>query len=160
MAATWTIPKREVRAEVLLPGSAPVPLRIFLNENARTHSGFERPSDLLNGPIAFLPALDSGGNLVLLNRDGLLMVSVEACHELTADAPGLMELAAPETTRALVDVHLEDGSCLRGLVTYLLPAAQRRLQDFMNGAELFLTLRDGETARLINKRRIARVTPV
>ena len=160
MAATWTVPKREVPADVLLPGSPLVRLRLFLGENAETHSGFERPSDLLNGQESFLPAVDSRGELVMLNRDCLMVVTVAADHEFGSDSPTLTELAPEETTRALVDVMMEDGSTLRGLLTYLLPAAQRRLQDFLNLREQFLTIQDDKVVRLVNKRRITRVTPV
>lgn len=160
MGATWTVPKREVSAEVVLPGTPGVRMRIFLSENAETHSGFERPSDLLNGPHSFLPAVDGRGELVMLNRDSLMALSVPADHEFGGDALAVQQLAPEDVTRALVDVQMEDGTTLRGLLTYLLPAAQRRLQDFLNLPDRFLTIQDAGMARLINKRRISRVTPV
>ena len=160
MSAPYTVPKREVAAEVVLPDGIPLRLRIFLNERAESHSGFERPSDLFNGAEGFIPTVDERGELVLLNRDSLMVVSVASEHEFGGADPRPEELALDDTTRALVDVTLEDGSTVRGLLTYLMPVAQRRLQDFLNLDERFLTLRDQKVARLINKRRIARVTPV
>lgn len=160
MNAPYTVPKREVPVEVVLSDGLPLRLRIFLSENAESHSGFERPSDLLNGAECFIPAVDGRGEVVLLNRDSMLVMSVAADHEFGGADPRPEELGSEETTRALVDIMLEDGSTLRGLLTYLLPAAQRRLQDFLNLDDRFVTIRHDEAARLINKRRIVRVTPV
>jgi len=160
MGATWTVPKREVPAEVELPGAPLVHLRIFLSVNAESHSGFERPSDLLNGPDAFLPAVDGRGEIVMLNRGCLMVLSVAAEHEFSGEVLTVQQMAPEDLTRALVDVLLEDGKTVRGLLTYLLPAAHRRLQDFLNLPDRFLTIQDAGMARLINKRRISRVTPV
>jgi hypothetical protein len=160
MSAPYTVPKREIQVEVVLPAGPPMRLFIFLNERAETHSGFERPSDLLDGVNLFIPAVDDRGELVLLNRDALLMVSVAAEHELSHEDPTAEDLAVEETTHALVEVVLENGMALRGLITYLLPPARRRLQDFLNSEDRFLTLKDSTFARLINKHRITRITPV
>jgi len=158
MSAPYTVPKREVSASVLLPEGEPMELRIFLNERAETHSGYERPSDLLDGPHSFIPAIDGGDHLVLLNRDSLMVLTVAAEHEFGGDDP--VEIAYEQTTRAQVEVILESGATLRGLLTYLQPEAQRRLQDFLNREDRFIAIRDGALVRLVNKRRIARVRPV
>ncbi|HZI95435.1 MAG TPA: hypothetical protein VFE84_14410 [Patescibacteria group bacterium] len=160
MSAPYAVPKHEVLVEVALAGGPPMKLKLFLNECAQTHPGFERPSDLLNGSMCFLPAMDEHGDLVMLNRDSLTVVSVSAEHEFGIDTPRPEELAADDATRALVAVTLIDGSTIRGLLTYLLPESHRRLQDFLNQEDRFLTLHEGSSAKLVNKLRIARVEPI
>ena len=160
MSVQYTIPKHRVPVEVVLPAGPPMRLRLFLNECAETHSGYERPSDLLNGSLRFLPAMDERGELVMLNRDSLSVVSVPAEHEFDSGTPRPEDLAEGDTTQALVTVTLVDGSTIRGLLTYLLPESHRRLQDFLNLEDRFLTLHDAGFARFVNKLRIAHVEPI
>lgn len=160
MAEQYRVPKREVTAEVVLFGQPPAVLTIFLNEQAETHAGFERPSDLFNGPGAFLPASEKKGGLVLLRRAAVTTVSVPAEDEFGGGGTRAEDLAADQATSLQVEAILEDGSKVRGRLTYLMPDGKRRLQDFLNLPEDFLTLRDGDRARLINKHRIARITTV
>jgi hypothetical protein len=160
LAEQYRVPKREVIAEVVLFGQPAVSLTIFLNERAETHDGYERPSDLFNGSGAFIPASEKKGGLVLLRRGAVTTVSVPAESEFGGGGARAEDLAADQATTLHVEAVLEDGSKLRGTLTYLMPEGQRRLQDFLNLHEEFLTLHDGDHARLINKNRIARITTV
>src|SRR5437773_11456467 len=71
LSEAYRIPKREVTAEVSVIGKKPATLKIFLSQQAKSHTGYERPSDLLNGIDTFFPALDEHGDLVLLQRDAV-----------------------------------------------------------------------------------------
>lgn len=155
----YRVPKREVTAQVSLPGMPRTTLQIFLSERAETHTGYERPSDLLNGPNLFIPATGAGGVTIFLQRDMVISLAVPSEHEF-GGSERAEDLAADEATHARVEVTLEDCSALTGVLAFLLPEGRRRLQDYLNGPEQFIVLRRPGQAVLINKRRIARVAPL
>lgn len=146
------IPKRRVAAEVLLPGGATRPITLFLSETASHHAGPERPSDLLNGGDDFVPAFDEEARVMsFLNRAGL--AAVRADRE--AEHDGADDLTLP--TEHEVEVLLESGAALRGLVSYLRPPERSRLVDYLNEPEPFFRLVEGPRVVLVNKRHVARV---
>ena len=159
-ADSYSVPKRQVPAEVHLAGQPHARVRLFLNERAEAHSGAERPSDLLNGPARFLPVLDAQDKVVLLNSEALMAVTVAVEHEFGGEAPRAEDLAPDQATHARVAVVLQDGTALRGTVAYLMPEAHSRLQDFLNDVDRFVALREERVAHLINKRSITRVIPL
>lgn len=152
----YTVPKQRFTAEVLLEGSTPARMTFFHGQNAPTHVGRERPSDVLNGSSIFLPALEAGGRLVLLNVDAIRMVSVsvdeewnDALAEVGDTDDDVRDITA---TVARVEVALDDGSRLTGMVRYELPESGRRLQDYLNTGDRFVALIDHETIRFISRR--------
>lgn len=146
------VPKRRVAAEVLLPGGAARRISLFLAEAASTHVGPERPSDLLNGGDDFVPALDEEtGAMTFLNRAGLAAVRV--ARELEGDEADGLSLP----TEHVVEILLESGAALRGLVSYLRPPDRSRLVDFLNEPEPFIRLIEERAIALVNKRHAARV---
>ena len=159
MAEEFRVPKRKVPATVSFPGKPDMRMYIFLADRAETHSGHERPSDLLNGSSPFLPAADFEGGIHFIHRDALGFLTVKAEHEFPEDVFRAEDFVSDDATRLEVEVELEDGSSLGGTITCLMPAGQRRLQDVLNLDDRFLILRDGDEARLINKRRIERISP-
>src|SRR5262249_24103337 len=132
LAEQYRVPKREVTAEVTLFGQAPSTLTIFLNERAETHDGFERPSDLFNGSGAFIPASEKKAGLVLLRRGAVTTVTVPAEAEFGHGGDRVEDLAVDQATVLQVEAVLEDGSKVRGSLTYLMPEGKRRLQDYLN----------------------------
>lgn len=155
----FRIPKRAVWAKALVAGMPPVKVRLFLGERARTHSGFERPSDLLNGGTDFIPGIDEGGSMMVLRRTSVLALSVPRDEEGEdqldlEDEPS--ELG--EVTRIPMQIVFESGDSVRGLVAFVQPEARRRLPDFLNDASEFFQVHDGETVHIVNKRRIASAT--
>jgi hypothetical protein len=160
MAREFCVPKRQVTARVILPGQPPARFGLFLGEGTGTHAGPERPSDILNGSRGFLPAIDVHGTVILLNSEAVMVVSVAAGNEFEAGAPRAEDLVPDRTTKARVEVTLQDGTFLRGTFSYLMPEAQSRLQDFLNTGERFVALREDGVAHLINKGFIARVHPI
>jgi len=153
MTEVFRIPRVRVTAQVSLAGRHTREVSIFLSERAETHSGHERPIDVLNGSRRFLPALERD-SLVFLNLDAINMVSVPAELEYTEDEMMLLDIAVQQQTYRHIEVALEDGAMLAGDVAYVMPEGQRRVQDFLNNHERFFRLRDGEHARLINKTRV------
>ena len=149
------VPKRRVPAEVLLPGGAVRRISLFLAEAASRHTGPERPSDLLNGGDDFVPALDEeGGVMTFLNRAGLAVVRLARELE-TDDADGVTLPTEHE-----VEILLESGTALRGLVSYLRPRERSRLVDFLNEREPFFRVHEERAIALVNKRHVARVVLV
>lgn len=160
LTSEYRIPKREVSAEVSLLGHPRKVVKLFLHEQAETHTGPERPSDLLNGPGEFFPAIEPPGKLVLLHRDAVMVITVAAENEFP-DAPIGVDQPDPEGAAKIpVEVILQDGSPIRGTVRFVMPQGRTRLIDFMNTQERFLTVREDSLARLINKRRIVRIAVI
>jgi hypothetical protein len=149
------VPKRRVSAEVLLPGGTGRRITLFLAEAASAHAGPERPSDILNGGDGFVPAFDEDARAItFLNVGGLAVVRVDRALEQTAaDA-----LTLP--TEHEVEVLLESGGTLHGLVSYLRPPERSRLVDFLNEPAPFFQLIEERAVALVNKRHVARVLPV
>ncbi|BDG04848.1 hypothetical protein [Anaeromyxobacter oryzae] len=146
------VPKRRVPAEVVLPGGAERRVVLFLAEAAADHSGAEQPGDLLNGPGDFFPALDElAGAMTFLHRGAVAVVRV--ARTLEADCAEALTLP----TEHEVEVHLADGSCRTGLVSYLRPPDRARLVDFLNEAPPFFRLLEADAVALVNKRHVTRV---
>ena len=160
VADEYRIPKREISAQVTLPGIGMLTLTLFLADRAQSHAGDELPSDLVNGKEDFFPARHPEGRVGFLHRDTLISMTVAAEEEFGHDIVRAEDLAPNEAQSSRVEVLLEDGSHLRGTIVYLLPAGQCRLQDTLNVDSRFLLLRDGEHAHLVNKRRVVRVLPI
>ncbi len=149
------VPKRRVSAEVVLPGGAARRITLFLAEAASSHAGPERPTDLLNGGQDFVPAFDETLNgMTFLNRAGLAVVRV--ARDLEVDEADALTLP----TEHEVEVLLESGATLRGLVSYLRPPEHSRLVDFLNEPSPFFRLIEERAIALVNKRHISRVALV
>lgn len=153
----YSVPKQRFTAEVVVPGSPTARMTLFHGQNAPTHAGRERPSDVLNGPARFLPALDAAGRFVLLNLDAIRIASVSVDEEWRTDAmadSGDTEDDVRDITATVtnIEVTLDDGSRLTGMVRYELPESGRRLQDYLNTNERFLPLIDHEMIRFISRR--------
>ena len=157
---TYRIPKHTVSAELTMPGRLPTEVNLFLSEFAESHSGVERPSDLLNGDTTFFPIQDPEGRVVQLHRDAVMALSVPFREEFAEDDPRTAALGSEEAVSMEVVVVLEDGTSKEGTLTYLMPEGQRRLQDFLNQPERFVTLRQEGHALLIHKGRVNRIFPV
>jgi hypothetical protein len=149
------VPKRRIAVQVLLPGGATSPMTLFLAEVAPDHSGQERPSDLLNGGDDFIPAFDETGRaMTFLNRSAIAGVRLDPA----LDPDEAEDVSIP--TEHEVQVYLQDGTVLRGLVSFLRPGDRSRLVDFLNEAPPFFRLLDSSALVLVNKRHVVRVTLV
>ena len=158
MSEHYRVPKREVAASVALFGHPAAAVTIFLSDSAQNHHGAERPSDLFNGPGPFIPALDPAKGPVLFHRDSILAVTVAAEEEFGSNADRAEDLAYEASMSIEVEIAMQTGDLIHGTLTFIMPEGQRRLQDVVNQSEQFLTLRVENNARLINKRRIARIS--
>ena len=89
--------------------------------------------------------------MTFLNRAGLAAVRV--ARELERDEADGLTLP----TEHDVEMLLESGAALRGLVSYLRPPDRSRLVDFLNEPEPFIRLIEERAIALVNKRHVARV---
>lgn len=152
----YRVPKFQVPAEVLLVGQEPMRISLHFSEHNERRTGRERPSDLLNGNKTFLPVRAEEGDMGLIRREAVMVLTVDAREE-AEDVDGD---SAPEgARRQRIRVYLEGAREVEGVVTYLRPAGQQRLQDFLNSSEQFFPLRDGDAVHLVNKHRISWVGP-
>ena len=132
MTEPFRVPKHKIAAEVCLPGESSIQIKLFLSDCAEGHSGIERPSDLMNGPAAFLPAAGADGRMIFFHRDAVLAVSVEAQHEFGGDVLMAVAMSSDQATTEKVEIVLEGGKRFRGTVSYIMPEGSRRLQDFLS----------------------------
>ena len=149
----YRVPKREIWADAVVLGVGRTRLRLFVAQSALGHSGFERPSDLVNGETIFIPVVDVAGVPAIVRRDMLLAVSVAAEEEKLEDP-------AADSTRLQVEITFENGESVRGTLAFVQPEGRRRLGDYLNDCEAFFPVRDGATVHLVNKGRVVRVAVV
>lgn len=152
MSEPYQVPKRQVQARLKLVGQAPADVALYLAERAQSHSGYECPSDLLNGGDEFIPTTDPQGRLHVLRRDAIIILSVGAALEENGGIEP--EGVSDQLTTRTVELALEDGTRLVGDLFYWRPGGQRRLQDFLNTAERFVPLRADGMIHLVNRDRI------
>jgi len=155
----FAVPKHAVAARLRVVGREPAEVLLHLSEGTPRHGGRELPSDLLNEDGTFLPVQDAtGGEIHLVRRRSLLWVSVAADDE---EGPGdggpAVDAEAPGVTSERVRLRFEDGSEIVGLLRWVLPAGRRRLQDYLEQADTFFPLYEGERVKLVNRERVASV---
>lgn len=160
MSEDYRVPKREVAAEVTIAGQKPAALKLYLAGQAAHHAGYERPSDLLNGPDPFFPATDKKGRLVILQRDAVVVMSVPSGDEHPKEEDGEDKTVIVSTSTDRVKVSLDNGASLDGRVEFVMPEGRSRLVDFLNLEERFLAVHENGTIHLVNKSRIARIAVV
>jgi hypothetical protein len=107
---------------------------------------------LLDGPRTFLAAGLTGGGSVLLSRDALLTVEIDAA------AKGCPEMSEPGASLDVVTLHLDSGLEVAGVLRSWAPVGAARMSDVMNASGRFLTLGLGSRIVLVNRTRIARVS--
>ena len=160
MTLEYRVAKKEFIAEVTIAGETPAVVTLFLAGQTKHHAGGERPSDLLNGPDFFLPAIDCEGKLRLLRRDAVVVITVPASYEPGVAEPVAEGLPLPSSLHAEVEVILQSGAAICGMVDYEMPRTRSRLIDFLNRKEQCLAVRQAGQVHLVNKRHIARVNSV
>ncbi len=153
MTELYRLPRVRIDAEVHLSGRQVRKVSLFLGDRAEMRPGPERPSDLLNSSVGFIPALEHDA-VVLINLEHVLRMTVDAELETGADEKAVLEAA----TRQRVHVLLEDGTTVRGDLSFVLPEGQRRIQDVLNARGRFFALYDDGLVHLIRKSRVVLVT--
>jgi hypothetical protein len=147
----FRVPKRTIPVDVTLAGQAPAQLALYLSEHAERHSGTEYPSDLLNGGDEFMPATEAGGRIVILRRRAIMVLSVAAEHEEVRPS---QVAGDDQVTTVTVELQLEDGTYVNGELCYWRPEGKRRVQDYMNTADEFIPVWEGDVVHLVNREKV------
>ena len=145
------VPTVNLEVEIVCADGRSFTGRIFLPALAATHSGQMRPVEWMNDSVPFFPFLATGAPAsVILNKHEVLILTVAAPVAEEED-----ELP-PGTPMRRVVVECRD-RVIQGQVAIDMPENQRRVLDYLNFPEPFLTVRDGPRHHLIRKARITRV---
>jgi hypothetical protein len=152
VAESYRVPKHPVPIKLRLAWQEPKELSLYVAKHAARHTGAEYPSDLLNGGDRFLPALDEEGRYLVFQRSQVMVLSVSAEYE--KDLTDLKDAGEEAVTTLDIELILEDGTRVQGAVSYWRPQGQRRFQDYLNSAEEFIPVREGDTIHLVNRERI------
>lgn len=148
----YRVPTSGVDVEVLTADGRTFRGRVFVPDVAANHRGPMRPAEWINEPAPFFPLKsEDGSGLVLLNRHEVLVFTVAAESDVDLDDP-----EDGVGTRRRVVVECRDRR-FEGEVLIDMPSYQSRLSDFLNRADPFVTVRDGDRHHLIRKARITRV---
>lgn len=153
MSTEYQIPKRKVRAAIACNGEPVRDVWIYLSERAQSHSGPERPSDLLNGAESFIPATDDHDRFSLLQRDAISVCTVPADAE-AGPGPAPIDEDVESLVRHDLRVKLLGDREVEGTLTFVRPEGQQRLQDGLNDSESFFAVRDRDQVHLINRRHV------
>lgn len=159
MSDLYRVPKRKLSVRVRTSGDVQESVCVFLSECADGHAGTERPVDLFNGSKDFLVVETSEGEVAFLQRGSLSLVIIDLDGGLDEELAGANLTAGDLDIQERIRVLLDDGLELEGVTRYQLPDGTARLKEHLNGAEPFIPLYQGDRVCLINKARIARVTP-
>ena len=155
MSNPYSVSKRQHRVRIrTVDAHCPEGVIVFLGERAADHTGPEQLRDLLNGDGDFLLVKGEQGAVQFIHRDSLWFAAVESQGE-ECERDELAELS----TRVVVRVTLRDGHEIDGVVEYQLPRESCRLQDYLNLAERFVSVRTKDRELFVNKSAIARIEP-
>ena len=144
------VPTVAMSAEVTCVDGRSFRGRIFVPASSSTRHGPMRVEEWMNGGGQFFPFLpDDSDASVMLNKSEVVVVSVDR------------ESEPAERVDVERRVVVECGArALEGALHIDMPAHHSRVLDYLNRAEGFLTLHDGDRLHLLQKQNITRVVEV
>jgi hypothetical protein len=146
------VPTVRISAEVLCDDGQTISGNIHIPDVASRHTGPMRAEEWLNEPAAFFPLVPpGGGRACLLNKAKVVAVSVPASTD---------EVAVTEEAEHLdqaVEIECQ-GRRFKGVLRIDMPENLRRVLDYLNRPEPFLTLREADRHYLIRKASITQVS--
>jgi hypothetical protein len=150
---TLRVPTLPLAAEIRYFDERPMTGRIFLPSAAQHHEGPMRPDEWMNQTTLFFPFQpEGGGRPIILNKRYVVVLTV-----------ALDQAAFVSDEEAMVThrVRVQCGTLeLEGALYIAARETQRRVLDFANRTEAFLSLHDGERRHLIQKNRITTITEI
>lgn len=150
----YRIQKVRRPVEVTLANGRSLRGDVFCQPSRRFRRGPEEPLDLLNDAESFLPLAMSEGDVRLVQKAHIAVVTTEL-------PPESDDMAATGVVGMRVEFTLIDGSSHVGSIFPELPADRQRLVDFLNDTPLnFVALFTTDNLRLVNRVHIAYVRPV
>jgi hypothetical protein len=146
------LPTVALAAEVLCADGRSFVGRIFIPVAAMRHEGPMRAEEWMNESGPFFPFLeDHEESPVLLNKREVLIATVLAEADLSASPE-----AEEQSPHRWVIVECRDRR-IEGELLIDMPIHRSRVLDYLNRADEFLTLREGDRHHLVQKARITRV---
>jgi hypothetical protein len=148
------VPTVALAADVFCDDGRQFQGRIFLPASASAHTGVMRAEEWMNEPSRFFPLLPDGApSPVILNKREILVVTVPS----SADRDVVLDELHVRKRQVAVECG---GLRLEGTLLIDMPEANRRVLDYLNRPEAFLTLRHGDRHHLVCKARITRVVEI
>ena len=124
-----------------------VDAEIFLLSDAVRPGGVTTVEGTLDGERDFIP-VSLNGSSALLSRDAIRTV------EMAADCPGVGDLPDVGGTFDVVNLRLDSGEVLSGVLRTLAPVEAMRTSDIFNRHGRFLTLSTGDRLILVAKKHL------
>jgi hypothetical protein len=146
------VPTNALEAEVLCADGRTFKGRVFIPVASSHRAGPMRASEWMNDNAPFFPFLPAeGGDSFILNRSEVLVLTLAAVADRDED-----DVSDEVSIRRHVVVECRDRR-FEGDVVIDMPENLRRVADYLNRAEPFLIVEDGDRHHLIRKARITRV---
>lgn len=151
----YRVEKIQVPAELSLTQGPPVSGSFFVAGSASGHDGPERVSDLLNGPMGFLPFQRADGTITLYNHAHIVVVRL---GEDVLEAQSHPGYAVARKQR--VSMLLSNGETLAGFAPIYRPPGSDRLSDYAQFHEPFRYLVMADRTLLVNSSHIVELTEI
>jgi hypothetical protein len=148
------LPTHATSAEIRCDDGRVLTGRVFIPVSSSQHSGEMRPDEWMNEGtpfFAFLP--DESKKAILLNKQQVAVLTIAPIPEV------LDEETREEVVTRRVAIDVGDRR-VQGQIAIDMPENHRRLLDFLNRPEAFLTVRGDERWHLIRKGLITRVVEI
>jgi hypothetical protein len=143
------VPTIALDAEIVYGDGAWFVGRIFLPAASSHHTGPMRPDEWMNDMTRFFPFLPANASApVVLNKAEVVVLSVVV--------EGALEEEGIESPHRRVQVECRE-RLVAGILVIDMPEGHQRVLDYLNRADPFLIVRDGDREHLVRKQRITRV---
>ncbi len=131
------------KATVFFPENTNLDGYFFVSAIAAFHEGGELITELLAKDRNYIPFETQQGEIVLLRKENMMMVSLEE-EEVDNFLPGYKQVT--------VVIHLLTGKSFLGKVSFALPETHSRLSDFLNSRDAFFRMEiDGKNYLIQNR---------
>ena len=142
------VPTVALPAEIALADGRRIQGTMFRPAVSHSHDGPPRPDEWINASSEFLPFRPDGGEEALvINKSQLAIAKVVLPPEDDVDGSALHQNVVVECSVGTVT----------GTVVINLPAHTRRLLDFMNQPERFISVHSEQQCYLMNKAYITNI---
>jgi len=139
------------KAEILCSDESSLNGSFFVALRAPTREGNELVLDLLVSEKTYLPFELDEGQIVLLQKECIVMIVLED-RDMKKNITFEQEIPA--------EVRFLSGESIEGKVYSDLPRSHARLSDFLNHSKLFFYLDVGDKDYLVNSRLVKVVCPI
>ncbi len=149
------VEKRTVPVTVRFEDGQELKGDLFLSQTAKRHLGQETVLDYMNEPDEFFPLKAADERTVrMINKRRVIEVSVAAAAEFENE-----EVAKAGAKQERMTVMFKTSHRLSGTGYIEMPPQKSRIIDFLNQGSQFFLIKDGDVARVCNRKQISYVIP-